>query len=279
MMRIGSCTVLYNPDQQVLKNLETYIELVDVSVIVDNSDKKNEISNSLRTNPKIHYIDMHGNEGIAAALNRGIEYLEKQQIEYALTMDQDSQFPMEHYSNIKKFLDIYKDTYSVIGLNFNNDNYDCCDEKIDALYWLTSGNFVNINDFMRIGEFDERLFIDYVDIELGYKLNKNNLKLCYLKGYSLKHKIGNPIEINFFGRKYYAMNHSPIRYYYRYRNSYYLYLKDKHFFRKEFFKEILVNIPKMIFFEKRKREKFKMIFKGLKDAKEGKLGKYNEKSI
>lgn len=275
MFTVGSCTVLYNPNESVLTNLNSYSNCVDVSVVVDNSDTKNEISQSLKNDPNFIYIDMDGNKGIAAALNKGIEYLNSKNIDFALTMDQDSLFPTKYYPNILKLVNKYKTDYSVIGLNFNQDNSGL-DKIIEVPYWITSGNFVNISDFMSVGGFMNELFIDYVDFELGYKFKKNGFKICYLKNFSLKHTIGNPIEIHLFGRTYYAMNHSPIRYYYRYRNAYYLYhFVDRQFFKKEYYKEMIVNTLKMLIYEKNQKVKFSMIRKGIQDAKCKKMGKFN----
>lgn len=275
MFTVGSCTVLYNPNESVLTNLNSYSNCVDVSVVVDNSDTKNEISQSLKNDPNFIYIDMDGNKGIAAALNKGIEYLNSKNIDFALTMDQDSLFPTKYYPNILKLVNKYKTDYSVIGLNFNQDNGGL-DEIIEVPYWITSGNFVNISDFMSVGGFMNELFIDYVDFELGYKFKKNGFKICYLKDFLLKHTIGNPIEIHLFGKTYYAMNHSPIRYYYRYRNAYYLYhFVDRQFFKKEYYKEMIVNTLKMLIYEKNQKVKFSMIRKGIQDAKCKKMGKFN----
>lgn len=275
MFTVGSCTVLYNPNESVLTNLNSYSNCVDISVVVDNSDTKNEISQLLKNDPNFIYIDMGGNKGIAAALNKGIEYLNSKNIDFALTMDQDSLFPTKYYPNILKLVNKYKMDYSVIGLNFNQDNSGL-DEIIEAPYWITSGNFVNISDFMSVGGFMKELFIDYVDFELGYKFKKNGFKICYLKDFSLKHTIGNPIEIHLFGKTYYAMNHSPIRYYYRYRNAYYLYhFVDRQFFKKEYYKEMIVNTLKMLIYEKNRKAKFSMIRKGIQDAKCKKMGKFN----
>lgn len=275
MFTVGSCTVLYNPNESVLTNLNSYSNCVDVSVVVDNSDTKNEISQSLKNNSNFIYIDMDGNKGIAAALNKGIEYLNSKNIDFALTMDQDSLFPTKYYPNILKLVNKYKTDYSVVGLNFNQDNGGL-DEIIEVPYWITSGNFVNISDFMSVGGFMNELFIDYVDFELGYKFKKNGFKICYLKDFSLKHTIGNPIEIHLFGKTYYAMNHSPIRYYYRYRNAYYLYhFVDRQFFKKEYYKEMIVNTLKMLIYEKNQKVKFSMIRKGIQDAKCKKMGKFN----
>lgn len=274
MLKIGSCTVLFNPDRDVISNVETYKDLMDVCVIVDNSDNKNEVSKYFEEDSSYIYINMHGNHGIAAALNAGIEYLHSVNMDMALTMDQDSLFPTPDYSSIYQLIEKYKDEYSLIGLDVNK--VDPSQEIVSVPYWITSGNFVNISDFYLAGKMNESLFIDYVDFDLGYRFKKAHLKIGYLSGYCITHTIGNPIPIHILNKTFYALNHSPIRYYYRYRNAYYLYhYVDKEFFKKEYRREMFGSLIKMFIFEKKRNEKIKMIKKGLSDAKKKRLGKFN----
>ena len=274
MLKIGSCTVLFNPDRDVISNVETYKDLVDVCVVVDNSEKKNEVSKYFEEDSSYIYIDMHGNQGIAAALNAGIEYLHSKNMGMALTMDQDSLFPTSDYLAINQLIEKYKDEYSLIGLDVNR--VDPSKEIVLVPYWITSGNFVNISDFYLAGKMNESLFIDYVDFDLGYRFKKAHLKIGYLSGYCITHTIGNPIPIHVLNKTFYALNHSPIRYYYRYRNAYYLYhYVDKEFFKKEYRREMFGSLIKMFLFEKKRNEKIKMIKKGLSDAKKRRLGKFN----
>lgn len=274
MLKIGSCTVLFNPDRDVISNVETYKDLVDVCVVVDNSEKKNEVSKYFEEDSSYIYIDMHGNQGIAAALNAGIEYLHSKNMGMALTMDQDSLFPTSDYLAIYQLIEKYKDEYSLIGLDVNR--VDPSQEIVLVPYWITSGNFVNISDFYLAGKMNESLFIDYVDFDLGYRFKKAHLKIGYLSGYCITHTIGNPIPIHVLNKTFYALNHSPIRYYYRYRNAYYLYhYVDKEFFKKEYRREMFGSLIKMFIFEKKRNEKIKMIKKGLSDAKKRRLGKFN----
>lgn len=274
MLKIGSCTVLFNPDRDVISNVETYKDLVDVCVVVDNSERKNEVSKYFEEDSSYIYIDMHGNQGIAAALNAGIEYLHSKNMGMALTMDQDSLFPTSDYLAIYQLIEKYKDEYSLIGLDVNR--VDPSQEIVLVPYWITSGNFVNISDFYLAGKMNESLFIDYVDFDLGYRFKKAHLKIGYLSGYCITHTIGNPIPIHVLNKTFYALNHSPIRYYYRYRNAYYLYhYVDKEFFKKEYRREMFGSLIKMFIFEKKRNEKIKMIKKGLSDAKKRRLGKFN----
>lgn len=274
MLKIGSCTVLFNPDRDVISNVETYKDLVDVCVVVDNSENKNEVSKYFEEDSSYIYIDMHGNQGIAAALNAGIEYLHSKNMDIVLTMDQDSLFPTSDYLAIYQLIEKYKDEYSLIGLDVNR--VDPSKEIVLVPYWITSGNFVNISDFYLAGKMNESLFIDYVDFDLGYRFKKAHLKIGYLSGYCITHTIGNPIPIHVLNKTFYALNHSPIRYYYRYRNAYYLYhYVDKEFFKKEYRREMFGSLIKMFLFEKNRNEKIKMIKKGLSDAKKRRLGKFN----
>ena len=272
MLKIGSCTVLFNPDRDVISNVVTYKDLVNVCVVIDNSENKNEVSKYFEEDSSYIYIDMHGNQGIAAALNAGIAYLRSKNMDMALTMDQDSLFPTSDYLAIYQLIEKYKDEYSLIGLDINKVNQS--QEIVSVPYWITSGNFVNISDFYLAGKMNESLFIDYVDFDLGYRFKKAHLKLGYLSGYCITHTIGNPIPIHVLNKTFYALNHSPIRYYYRYRNAYYLYhYVDKEFFKKEYRREMFGGLIKMLIFEKKRNEKIKMIKKGLFDAKNKRLGK------
>ena len=168
----------------------------------------------------------------------------------------------------------YKDEYSLIGWDVNR--VDPSQEIISVPYWITSGNFVSISDFYLAGKMNESLFIDYVDFDLGYRFKKAHLKIGYLSGYCITHTIGNPIPIHVLNKTFYALNHSPIRYYYRYRNAYYLYhYVDKEFFKKEYCREMFGSLIKMFLFEKKRNEKIKMIKKGLLDAKKRRLGKFH----
>ena len=89
----------------------------------------------------------------------------------------------------------------------------------------------------------------------------------------IKHRLGNPVHKKFLGiYPCTALNHSPVRSYYRYRNNYLLYHEDKKFY-KEIRKADRKQFLKILLLEDNKREKIRMIRLGIKHAKQGKLGK------
>lgn len=275
-MKLGGCVVLFNPGSEVMDNIKTYLPILGELVVVDNSTEPSAICAGIAATDGVRYISMGGNKGIASALNAGCRALVEGGFTVALTMDQDSRFPLDDSVQILSEVDTLLGEYAIVGLNFNSVGVEYKDKVTVAKYWLTSGNFLSLSAFEEVGGFDERLFIDYVDIEFGHRLRDAGEKLCYLNRFSLLHEIGSPIEIKIFGRSFYAMNHGAIRYYYRYRNSRYLYGTDKAFYRDKYYKELLVNIPKMLLFEPNKMSKLRMIRRGLSDGRRGLLGAYQE---
>lgn len=275
-LKIGACVVLYNPDSEAFENIKRYGACVDKVVMVDNSD--NEIAIPDSALEKYHYINMHGNKGIAAALNAGMKYLYENGFEVGLTMDQDSKFPTKDYDKIHEIVEKHIGEYALIGLNYC-DHYQVSDTDITEVKTIiTSGNFVRLEDFMAVDGFFAPLFIDYVDFDFNFRLHRAGKKIAVISRYSLIQTIGNPIAVKLFfsKRPRHALNHSPIRYYYRYRNSCYLTFKYGLFFLPKFLLEIFKFMPVMLIFEPRKREKMKMIMRGLNDGIHKRLGAYSE---
>lgn len=282
-VRLGGCVVVYNPRVSILDNIESYLPMLEKLVVVDNSTSKNEYVESLKQRSDVEVINMGGNKGIAAALNAGCRRLVEIGCDVALTMDQDSVFPAKHADNVLSAVEKLLETHAIVGLDYEvrddlENNLGANGEPlfIDVDYWITSGNFISLETFQEIGGFNEELFIDYVDTEFCQRIRSAGKAICYLPGYALDHEIGNPIQFSLFGKTYQAMNHSPVRYFYRYRNCVYLHSKDKQFYRTKYLKEIFVNIPKMLLFEPHKREKMHMMLEGIKAGRRGILGPLQE---
>ncbi len=275
-MRLGGCVVLFNPADDVVDNVETYLPFLGELVVVDNSIVSSPVVSEIASMNGVRYLSMGGNMGIAAALNAGCHALMEDGFDVVLTMDQDSKFPVDDAAQILSKVEDLLGEYALVGLNFNAADTAYADEISEVNYWITSGNFLSLDAYEMVDGFDSSLFIDYVDFEFGHRLKKAGLKLCYLNNYSLVHEIGSPIPIKLLGHTFFAMNHGAVRYYYRYRNSRYLYGTDKAFYRDRYYRELFVNIPKMLLFEPNKAAKLKMICRGLADGRRGLLGAYQE---
>lgn len=266
--------VLYNPTLDVVKNIKTYAPYLGTLFVVDNSETINtSVVSSLKDISNIIYLYLNGNKGIAYALNVGIKKAIDYKFPFCLTMDQDSSFLTNTWEKfVNEFNQIEdKTNIGIIGLNFKNSHLT---SNQFVKTWITSGNFINLDVFKRTKGFDNELFIDYVDFDFNEKLDKLNKKIFICADALINHRIGNPIKKKILFKTFYCMNHSPIRYYYRYRNSLYLYKKNKNFYRKIYYKELIVQTLKMILFESKRKEKLILIKKGRCDARKNILGKF-----
>jgi len=273
-MTICGVVVLYNPGMDVYDNIKTYLNKINKLFVCDNSDNVNsELLDKLSLNPNVEIINMNGNQGIAKALRVGLDNAISGNYDFCLTMDQDSRFPTNRFDDMMSYLSMPSiDDYGIISANYiKKEKYD--HKLIETKYLITSGNFVNVKNYKLIDGFMTDLFIDYVDLEICEQFYNIGKKLAYVDDIVLDHNLGNVLTKKVLFKTLRSMNHSPLRYYYRYRNCLYLYRRNKKFY-KEKYKNEQKNIIKMMLVEKNRKAKRKMIKLGKRDAKKGILGKY-----
>lgn len=275
-LKVAGVVVLYNPTDEDISNIDTYIDDVDVLYVVDNTkDKKND--HRLPKNKKIKYIFNNKNLGIAEALNIASKEAIKEKYEWILTMDQDTRFEDKVIENVKKeILRINVENIAIVTPWHNTKlktekNKEQIDYPLDV---MTSGNFLNLNIYQKLGGFKDWLFIDGVDMEYCLNLNKNGYKIMRLNNYEMKHNLGNIVYRKFLWKDLLITNHSAMRRYYQCRN--YHYIRDMYISNYREYCEILVKLKSIIvgiiFFENNKLEKLKAIYKGYRDYKLGKKG-------
>lgn len=276
---IASVIVLYNPNIDSLKrNIASFINYVDIILLIDNSSKK-LIDNDLLNNEKIIYQFYGDNLGIAKALSDAAKIAISQGYNLLLTMDQDSYFDN---ANIDYYFS-YLENHNEIGMICPNYLNICSENNVfEIKYAITSGCILNLNAYKKIKGFNEELFIDFVDFDLCYQLQEKGFKILQLSNVHLNHKLGDNLNKKVFGKKIIISNHSILRYYYIYRNYFYCSQNNKQ--RKIFFKDLkfrycFIDIIKLLFFEKDRIKKIKMIKLGKQHAMKKKLGKYKGESI
>lgn len=293
-MKVAGVVVLYNPNEQVMDNIKTYIDDLDKLYVIDNSDKVNL---SLKFNDKkIEYISNGGNKGISFALNVGAKRAYSEKFEWLLTMDQDSRFVKGHFKKMLSYVFEYKNNKMISeSLNFNFDKVGVIsafhrtkvNEDSDLiglgfpLVVMTSGNLINLDVYNKVGGFNDDFFIDCVDFDYCLKVRKKSYEVIQFCSVELEHNLGDIKEISFFGKRVYVTNHNYIRRYYISRNRHYLYDLYKNDFSEYCNTELKLNkreLLKIILFEKDKYRKLRSIYRGYKDYKKGVFGKYDFKN-
>lgn len=281
-MKLAGVIVFYNPNEDNVKKYLNYIDNVDKLYIVDNSSKDNK-NIIIDKDNKVNYIPLNKNYGIAYALNKGAKTAIEEGYDWLLTMDQDSDLKDKDLKEMIKY--VHENDTSKIGIispwHVINTNIKKPNLEVDyPLEVMTSGNLVNLDIYQRVGGWDDKLFIDDVDIDYCMNLNIHGYQVVRLLYVPMKHSLGN-ITIRHIWplkRDYVCSNHNYIRRYYMARNLFYL--EQKYYGEFEayfsFMKRGLKGQMKNIFvFEKDKIRKLKSIKKGIHDGKNNIMGEYN----
>ena len=277
-MKIAVSIVFYNPLKENTEQIKDYLSFFDLVIVIDNSNSEcSEVARLAVKNNHLLYLPLFQNRGIAYALNKALEEAEDKGCDFLLTMDQDSKYPFDKHKMILNKLSAVNWNNTAIYAMLPQKEYEKQNtfgiEQVTTA--ITSGNFINLRLIKKYNiSFSSPLFIDCVDFEFDRLIIRKGLNILQDNGICFKHSIGNPIRKKIFGKKFYCRNHSPVRYYYRFRNITYLINKDKEFYQKIYFKTRVIDFWKRIFFEPNKKSKLKRIRQGIKDAKKNVLGPF-----
>lgn len=226
-MKICAGIVLYNPDiDRLIENIDSINMQVKEIVLVDNASKNTqEIQDMILSKyPEIVYIRNKINEGIAKALNQILNYSEKNGYEAFLTLDQDSICNSEL---VEKYLRINCPQIGQIScriIDRQNGEIDAIDfqgEDVKEIeYCITSGAINFTSAIKDVGGFEEKLFIDGVDLDISLRLKKNGYHVIKVNYAGIIHELGNCKDVA--DRLIKTSNHVPWRNYYTRRNLIYV---------------------------------------------------------
>ena len=204
----------------------------------------------------------------------------KREFDYILTMDQDSKAPKNLVSGLLDRVFSFKDVGIVSPLHsnrFNTHQINIDHQKVDkVIAIMTSGNLLSLCAFKQTGNFLEKLFIDYVDIEYCLRLKQNNYSVYRVNNIILEHNEGDLLQKRLFGKTFYPINNPPVRIYYKTRNLLYILKKYRKIEPNRMREEVNVyirNIIKLILFEKQKFKKLKMVSLGILDFYRNNMGR------
>lgn len=274
---IAAVVVLYNPGRQILKNVDSITDRLRTVFIVDNSDEnETTILSELELRKNVIVIRNNGNIGIASALNRAARCAINQGFEFLLTLDQDSH---PHSGMIDALISCYETGVGMVvpfllmrpGLEVQGVN-----RNLPVLTAMTSGSLLRLAAYEHVGPFRDEFFIDFVDIEYCLRLRTFGYKVIQAGNACLEHNVGTRIGS---GAWLSVTTHSPLRKYYKTRNRLQVWkefgrrypgyvLRDRFRFVLEFLRLFL--------FEPERKAKVCMMWKGWRDYRRGKFGKYDE---
>lgn len=283
-MRIAVVVILYNPGEEVIYNIQSYLDYAEKVYVLDNTEKQNvELINKITFLPKTTYFNDGENKGIAVRLNQASHMAIASGFEWLLTMDQDSYFnEKDIYSYLECIsADINKSKVSMYGIEYieNNSAVKTC-TPVEVEQMITSGSMLNLATFTIAGGFDEALFIDEVDLDYCYNSIIKGFKIIQFKNIFLHHTLGKVSHHKSLKNLQLTPRtlHSPIRVYYMIRNFLYVNAKYKNNFKpdKERRKKALLNrLKNNLLYGSNRIFLIRLIFEAVKDFKYNKMGKKN----
>ena len=270
--------VLYNPNlERLADNIKNCLQQTEKILLIDNGSRNiNRIKDIYGANKKICIIYNKKNMGIAYALNQILYYAIENSFEYFLTLDQDSIMEKNYLeimsSNLGNFSNWGIGCPRVIDTNllekdFNKEVSSGPEMIEDPWSVITSGCIVRTSIAEKIDGFNNKLFIDYVDVDFNERLILANYKIIKISNAILYHELGKSEYHKFLGFKVLVDNHNSLRRYYITRNR--LYFSKKYFGKKGYYKErvkVLFSEFKILLFEDNKMTKLSSIKKGIKDV-------------
>ena len=277
-MKIAASVVIYNPDEGVTERISSYAGEVQKVFVADNSDTPNEaLLDKIRAvASNVEIIPMHGNMGIAAALNAALNKASEQGMDYLLTMDDDSFFTgttLRDYLERAHQIFASDDKVIQVGIHNSGDKDDDLVVNNESPDWLiTSGSVMAVENSIAVGGFLEKLFIDEVDREFCYRAVDAGFKLRRVLDLTMQHNLGAPIKGKILGKSFEAMGHSKVRKYYIFRNCTYV-MKEFPRVKKAYRHYLTATWIKTILAEDDKLNKIKYMRMGKRDARKGKFGK------
>lgn len=251
-----------------------YVEQLDKLYLVDNSPQKPEaIIAQLTTNPKIVYVSMHGNQGIAAALNKALDLAIADGFDWLLTMDQDSQFTENGFADyVSQLPRVLAQEQHVYGLCVTTlDDKERWPTFSQTASCITSGMILNTDFARKAGGFRTDFFIDEVDLEFCYRCNRLCGTLIRYGRPIMHHQLGDSFHPRLLGHTFGTMNEKYLRWYYIMRNRLYV-MQAYPEVRLSYGIATLKALIKIVLFEPDKYRKLRYACRGLCDFLRGKKG-------
>jgi rhamnosyltransferase len=296
--KVSSITVAFNPTPERLAEQVRALqgEVGDI-IVVDNASSTAVSRLPQLAGLPMRCLTMPDNKGVAHGFNAGIAAARSNGSEFVLLLDDDS-VPtpgmveellaacrgrsVEGGAPVAAVGPRVQDSrdphdYPFIRLGWlRNQHVRCSDapgEVISCDFLISSGSLMPIDAFAAVGEFDEGLFIDSVDLEWCCRARARGHALYGVCSARLDHRLGDRRHAVF--NTFELIVHSPERVYYMTRNRFLLYkrpymplkwkLKDLLRWLAKFTATLLLISPRL--------EYARMTMRAIRDAFVGRAGK------
>jgi len=267
---------LYLPDVTVISGITSMVSSFGHVYIVDNSPLVLQQNLHLGDVPNVTYLPMGKNTGLAHAMNIGCSTAFANGFKYVVTMDQDSTLLTDLMTVYSRYIE--DQSLGQIGALCPQYQTDRSDLKLlegEDIVKVTmqSGMCISSHVWAQVGQFSEPLFLDVIDWEYCFRLQKHGFKVIRCNAAVLGHRPATTKTISLFGHKYKYGIAEPVRYYYQIRNLLFV----SHEYRSVWLAAVAVmKFLKVILLFPHKTVYFHYILDALRDAIKCRMGSYED---
>ena len=278
--QLWAMIIIYYPDQEKLISLIKSIQKQNANIILFNNGGIESIPEN-NLNKHIKVLGDGSNSGIGHAINSSVEYIKKNGGTNFFIFDQDTKISKDYLINMNTAfnkINEISDTFALMPSVIDNRNIDykyktSLKEKIEigTLTFhrnqkiLLSGLITSVQVW-EVAEYNENLFIEFVEYEWGLRCTSLNLSSWTLENENILHEVSEKAPITFLGFSF--LSYKPIRRYYFSRNLIYL-LKQNYvpvYFKFRLITGFFNRITSIIFLPSRRKESIYYLFLGIKDG-------------
>lgn len=291
--------VTYNPDLERLRaNLNNTVSQVDAVFIFDNGSENvadiRSLADSEYTTVKVEAEP--NNRGIAFALNRLLDAAKEYGFKHMLLLDQDSvptegmcdELERHLIGSVALVCPFILDRNRMTEEEWKSQEMPPLEQMTHAAKHgaITSGSLIDVKAALRVGGFDDNLFIDYVDFDFnerlilnGYEIVKDNtVYLLHEKGKSERTWLRVPrrTSAGVQWQPLYKLGYSPMRCYYQSRNRIIYWKKYHRYTGSEGLTEILMLMGLSLLFEKHRWAKLRAYMRGIRHGVSTRVTEYGK---
>jgi len=230
MSEVATVIASYEPDLGVLaQTLGVLAQSTACAVVYDNSESEGtpQRVRALCEEVGARFLGGTGNVGIAAAQNRAVQSIGPDAAECVVFLDQDSAISegfIERLHASYRALRALDPRAGILGaLPVDDQSRPYRVKVLDALgqyrrahFVISSGSIMSLADLRAAGGFREDLFIDLVDNDISWRMQRRG-QACYIDtDLPFQHRVGTGKSVRAFGRT--APVSAPFRHYYQTRN-------------------------------------------------------------
>lgn len=248
--RVCAVVVTYQPDLYLLETvLEKLSGQVAETVVVDNTPDGVDWRCSSADESTFKVIGLGRNCGIATGHNVGIRWAREQRFSHVLLMDQDSIPAPDMVARllaVERKLRVRGERVAAVAPRFFDSKYPqpapfikragwrirkiSCESDLNGVhqveYAISSGTLIAVEILDEIGEMEDGLFIDYVDIEWGLRAQSKGYYCFGVCAAHMEHHLGDATVTFRWAKDFRAPVRSPLRHYYHFRNAVHLYKRS-----------------------------------------------------